>query len=153
MASPAPLPSPEPTPTRVGVGVFLARPDGSFLVGHRVSTHGYDTWGLVGGHVEFGEDPAETAQRETLEKTGLLINNVKFMGYSSSVFENNNRHYITLFFIAHVSQSTIPNVCEPDKTDIWKYVTLNTLPSNLLKALSDYIKNDKAVIQKHLSSS
>ena len=144
-------PNPDHSPVpRLGVGVFLVRPDGSFLIGHRVSAHGYDTWGLVGGHVEFGESPEETAKREVYEETGLRIDSVEFAGYANSIFQNNNRHYVTLFFMARIAQSTDPRVCEPDTTDIWKYVTLETLPPNLLQSLSDYIEKNKSTLASHI---
>ena len=52
-----------------------------------------------GGHLDFGEDPADCARREAAEETGLRVGEVRFLGVTSDIFDT-HRHYITLWFEA-----------------------------------------------------
>jgi 8-oxo-dGTP pyrophosphatase MutT (NUDIX family) len=55
--------------------VLLVNPDGAVLLQLREpdARMDPDRWGLPGGHVEPGEDPAVAARRELLEETGLRL--------------------------------------------------------------------------------
>jgi 8-oxo-dGTP diphosphatase len=55
------------------------------------------TWGLPGGHLEFGESFETCAARETLEETGLRIQDVRFLNATNSIMKAENKHYITIF--------------------------------------------------------
>lgn len=133
--------SPTKPHPQIGTGVFLLRPNGSFLIGHRISKNGYDTWGLVGGHPEFGEDPVDAICRETREEAGLRIHrdNLSFGGYSSDIFPDSGKHYITMFFIARVGADCAPKLCEPDKIDEWRWVFYDELPENLMAPFQGFI--------------
>ena len=52
--SPSPLPLPVSTP-KVGVAVFLLKEGRKVLLGRRLSSIGYNTFALPGGHLEFGQ--------------------------------------------------------------------------------------------------
>lgn len=55
--------------------VLLVNQDGELLLQLREATARMDPgrWGLPGGHVEPGEDPAVAARRELQEETGLTV--------------------------------------------------------------------------------
>jgi len=57
---------------KVGIGVFVFK-NGKFLMQKRHGAHGSNSWGVPGGHLEFGESFEATARREVLEETGLKI--------------------------------------------------------------------------------
>lgn len=80
---------------RVGVGCVVSRGTQLLLVkGHR----GY--WAPPGGHLDFGESPEQCAVRETLEETGLGVDNVRFVAVTNDLIPETNRHYITIWMRA-----------------------------------------------------
>ncbi|MEU8005107.1 NUDIX hydrolase [Catellatospora sp. NPDC049111] len=70
----APLSTPAGPPVRIAV-VLLVDPTGAVLLQlrdrHARAEPGQ--WGLVGGHVEAGEDHEQAARRELAEETGLVL--------------------------------------------------------------------------------
>lgn len=80
----------------VGVGCIVVRADGQLLL---VQNHrGF--WSSPGGHLDFGESPAECAARETLEETGLAVTGVEFVAITNDVLPDTGRHYITIWMRA-----------------------------------------------------
>jgi len=67
----------------IGVGVIIRRGD-EILLGKRKGSHGTNTWGLPGGHLDAGEEIPTCAIRETLEETGLSISAIHHVGFTNS---------------------------------------------------------------------
>ncbi len=84
---------------KVGIGVVVYHND-NVLLGKRKNSHGDGTWALPGGHLEHGETPGQCAIREIAEETALTITNVKRGPWASDVFDEEGKHYITLFMLA-----------------------------------------------------
>jgi 8-oxo-dGTP diphosphatase len=126
---------------RIGVGVIIVK-DNKILMGKRKNSHGEGTWSLPGGHLEFGETPQECAIRETKEETDLDIENVQAGPYTNDVFENEGKHYITLFMIAK-HKTGQPKNMEPDKCESWQWFDIDKLPDNLFLPLKNLIKLHK----------
>lgn len=82
----------------VGVGVLVVNGD-AWLLMRRKTEHGRGTWSTPGGHLDFGESPADCARREVIEETGLAVGDVEFIGITNDVFDS-ERHYVTLWFAA-----------------------------------------------------
>lgn len=113
----------------VGIGVFVFR-NGKFMMGWRKSSHGANTWTLPGGHMEFGESPEETAVREVMEETGMTIKNVRFGAITNDFFENDNKHYVTIWMMSDWGSGE-PTITEPDKTVDQRWYDFDTLPDPL----------------------
>ncbi len=124
---------------RVGVAVLLINEQNQVLLGKRLSSHGNSTWAPPGGHLEFGETIEQCAARELLEETGLIISEFEVGPYTNDVFTESQKHYITLFMIAHHKQG-IPQVTEPDKCESWQWFDWDTLPEPLFLPLSNLVK-------------
>lgn len=63
------------------INVVVQREEGDFLV-YRQSKYAIegDSWAIVGGYIEPGEDPLEAAKRELLEETGYEAPNWTALG-------------------------------------------------------------------------
>ncbi|KAH7549156.1 glycoside hydrolase family 26 protein [Bipolaris maydis] len=81
---------------KVGVGVIIHDEAGNIIMGERAGSHGAGTFQCPGGHLEYSESFAETAAREVLEETGLVVGNIKFLTATNDVF-GEGKHYVTIF--------------------------------------------------------
>jgi 8-oxo-dGTP diphosphatase len=102
---------------QVGIAVVVVK-DNQILIGKRKYSHGDGTWAFPGGHLEYGESIEDCAAREVLEETGVRIKNLRLGPYTNDIFENEDKHYVTLFVIAE-HESGVPELKEPQKCDIW----------------------------------
>ncbi|OGM47552.1 mutt/nudix hydrolase [Aspergillus bombycis] len=102
---------PELPNVRTGVNIFLFNEKRQFLLGLRQGSHGKNTWGLPGGHIEFGE---------TFE--GLAYSDLEFLTVTNDVFTEANKHYTTNFFAAKLKgDRKDPVLMEKDKCLEWKW--------------------------------
>ena len=108
---------------KVGVAVVIFNKEGKILVGKRISkSHGFNTWCVPGGKLEFKEDPERCAEREVMEEAGVKIKNLRFVAITNDIFEKENLHYITLWYSAELVDGEEAKVMEPDKFECWKWV-------------------------------
>jgi 8-oxo-dGTP diphosphatase len=113
--------------TRVQVGVgAVVRDGGRILVLRRAGAHGAGMWGLPGGHQEFGETPEDTAARETLEETGLVVRPTVRLGFTDDPMPEIERHYVTLF-IGCARLGGEPELREPEKASALAWLTTDEL--------------------------
>ena len=119
----------------VGIAVVVMK-DRKVLMGKRIGKLDLGTWGFAGGRLEFDETPEECARREVLEETGLEIENLRRIGFTSASF--GNMHWITLY----VAATTVgePHVLEPDKCEHWKWFDWNHLPETLMKPIHELLE-------------
>lgn len=125
---------------RVGVGVFVFK-DGKFLMGQRRGAHGDGSWSVPGGHLEFGESPVETAEREVLEETGIRIANVAFAAVTNDVFIAEGRHYVTLWMSSDWKEGE-PTLNEPDKFIEQGWFDFDSLPEPLFLPWEALLKSE-----------
>lgn len=123
---------------KIGLAVFIRR-EGRILLGHRIGSHGAHTWALPGGHLEFGESFQTCAEREVLEETGMHIGLLRPVGFTNDMFEQENKHYVTLFFLTDESTSE-PKILEPEKCLEWKWCAWDNLPQPLFLPLQNFLK-------------
>jgi 8-oxo-dGTP diphosphatase len=130
----------EDTP-KVGIGVFLVRDTNIFLM-RRKGSHGAGEWSLPGGHMKVGETFAETAAREVLEETGVVIDGVKEMGFTNDIMLTEGLHYVTLFFNAEWDTKQEPAIMEPEFCDAKMWTC--RMPQNTWSPLSKFLKERRA---------
>lgn len=126
----------------VGVAVFVYHGD-EFLIGLRKGSHGAGTWGLPGGHLEYGEMAKQAAFRELLEETNLEIEaqTLKHAGFSEAFFEH--KHYVTLVMTARCKNPSGLRLMEPEKCAEWRWVRASDLDGlPLYPPLKNYLQNN-----------
>ncbi len=136
--------------TKVGVGILLISPTGQFLLRHRISAHGNDTWAPPGGHVDFGEDPVQAAIRETKEEVGIDIHAPTLLDFTSDNFTSTNEHYVTLVFAVRVNDTSSVKNMEPEKCDELRWVYSDELPENIFLPLKNFIKKQGPTGLRHM---
>jgi 8-oxo-dGTP diphosphatase len=123
---------------RVGIACVVQK-EGKVLFGQRQGSHGMGSWGLPGGHLEFGESVEACASRELLEETGLKPLSLRVGPWVENLMENGQKHYITLFVFIDSFEGE-PALFEPDKCKGWEWFATHSLPhplfSPILTALS-----------------
>ena len=121
----------------IGVAVVVIRED-RILLGKRKNAHGAGTWQLPGGHLEFNESIEECARREVFEETGLAVGDLVRGPYTNDIFEDEGKHYVTLFVIARRWDGE-PVLKEPQKCERWEWFSWNDLPAPKFLPLSNLV--------------
>lgn len=123
---------------KVGIGVLIV--DGNkILLGKRKNAHGSGFWAPPGGHLEYGESWQQCAQREVLEETGLMLDEVRFCAVTNDIFAENNKHYVTIFMRAAYTGGAVQNR-EPEKCEQWQWFAVDQLPDKLFLPFAQLIE-------------
>src|SRR3712207_3232732 len=108
---------------QVGVGCIVVRADGQLLM---VRNH-RGLWSTPGGHLDFGESPAECAARETLEETGVVVTDVEFIGITNDLLPDSGRHYLTVWMRA-LAPAVAPVIGDPAEIAYAAWFAPDALP-------------------------
>ena len=125
---------------KVGLGVMVMK-DGKVLLGKRMGSHGAGEWAWPGGHLEYMESFEECARRETLEETGIEIQNIKFL-FLSDLKAYAPKHYVHIQLLADWKSGEV-RILEPDKCEQWGWFDIDQLPTPLFVATKITIESYK----------
>ena len=125
---------------KVGVGVIILNSDNKILLGLRRGSHGANTWGLPGGHVDFGETLEEAAVREVNEETNLKLENLKLVSIADDIMLHEGKHYISVGFVSKKYSGTL-TIKEKEKCLQWKWFAPDALPDNIFIPSKHVIDN------------
>jgi 8-oxo-dGTP diphosphatase len=125
----------------IGVNIFVVRND-KLLLGKRKNTYGAGTWGLPGGHLEFGERLEAAAARELKEETGIKTEKFIFVNLINDLHDlrGEQKHYLQVGFLAKDIGDAEPILNEPDKTEEWKWFGLADLPKDIFPSHIEQIE-------------
>jgi len=124
---------------KVGVGILVLN-KGKILLGQRLNAHGENTFAPPGGHLNFGETPQECTKRELFEETSLKALKIKKGPWTNDIFENDKKHYISIFMIVSEFEGNI-TLMEKDKCFNWKWYDFDNLPSPLFASFKSFLKD------------
>ncbi|KAF9889998.1 hypothetical protein FE257_006678 [Aspergillus nanangensis] len=125
---------------KVGISVFAQNKSGKFVLGKRQGSFGSGspnfvtykgTWGLPGGHLEFGESFETCAARGVLQETGLDVRDLRILTVMNSVMPAEGRHYAVVFLAGYISEgeerASKPRILEPEMCAAWEWLTWDEL--------------------------
>ena len=128
---------------KVGVSVVL-RFENLVLLGKRKGSHGAGTWAFPGGHLEYGESVEDCGKRELLEETNIDLKNLVPIsnGFTNDIFEDEKKHYITLYHVYNLDHIIEPKLMEPNKCYEWKWIDIHNIPKPYFIPLHNYLKKE-----------
>jgi 8-oxo-dGTP diphosphatase len=121
----------------VGIAVIIVK-KGKVLLGKRKGSHGSGSWAFPGGHLEMNESIEDCARREVFEETGLSIKNIRYATFTNDIFQEEQKHYVTLFVVAEYNGGEL-RINEPDKCEKWEWFTWGEFPENLFLSIKNLL--------------
>jgi len=96
-------------------------------------------YSLPAGHLDGGETIIHAMLRETYEEIGININENK-LKVIYVMHRLTDKEYID-FFLTTESWTGVPKIKEPNKCSELKWFSLNSLPSNIVPHVKQFLKN------------
>jgi 8-oxo-dGTP diphosphatase len=124
---------------QVGTATIITR-DNKVLLMKRKGPHGKGTWSTPGGHLDFGETLEGCAVRETREEVGLDVFDVRFRTVTNDVFEDEGRHYITVWMDAKSTGE--PYLAAEEEAEELGWFAWDALPRPLFLPLENLVRNN-----------
>lgn len=90
---------------RASTGVFIVNGPSVLLAIRKEKPH-KGKLDVIGGFLEFNEDPIAGLKREVKEETGLSIKNISLIGVYCGLY-NEDVSYCTLMYIAEIKSGTL----------------------------------------------
>lgn len=125
---------------KVAVTVLIMR-EGEVLLARRVNDPFRGDWTLPGGFVDAGEDPAQAAERECLEETGLTVHVTRLLDVIAGQEHPRGAHILIVYQGEFVSGSLQAG----DDADGVAFFKLDQLPSLAFRSTAQIL----ASIQPH----
>ena len=120
-----------PAGPQVGVGVVFLR-EGRVFLARRQGSHGGETWGSAGGHLEMGESLEECARREAMEELGVAVGELRFLCVSNLIAYG--KHYLDVEFLGDIGDQE-PRLIEPQGFSEHGWFPLEDPPKPLFEAM------------------
>lgn len=124
---------------QVGTATIITKDDKVLLM-KRKGPHGKGTWSTPGGHLDFGETIEGCAARETKEEVGLDVFDVRFRCVTNDVFEEEGKHYITVWMDAKSTGE--PYLAAEEEAEEIGWYTWDALPHPLFLPFENLVKEN-----------
>lgn len=103
-------------------------------------------WGIISGHVEFGESVVEAMLREIREETNSDASITRFIGIYSSpqsqTYQYSGRtvQYVTSYFEATLHDEIVPGFANAETAEL-KYFPVDALPEDLAQVNPHWLRD------------
>jgi 8-oxo-dGTP diphosphatase len=124
---------------QVGTATIITRDDKVLLM-KRKGPHGKDTWSTPGGHLDFGETLEGCAAREVKEEVGLDVFDVRFRCVTNDVFEEEGKHYITVWMDAKSTGE--PYLAAEEEAEEIGWYAWDALPHPLFLPMENLVREN-----------
>ena len=125
-----------------GSVVIISNECGEILLQHRRFPHG--KWGLPGGLMELGESTEDTARREVLEETELVVGDLDLVGVYSGpdhFFKAENGDEVYNVTIAYSTQDVTGELQVDTQESLgFKYVQFSGFHGDIVQSHRDIIE-------------
>lgn len=121
---------------KVAAAVLIVR-DGSVLLVRRVNEPFRGLWTLPAGFVNGGEDPAEAAERECLEETGLRVRATRVFDIVSGREHPRGADFVIVYFAEVLGGEMKPD----DDADAVEWFRKESLPALAFRATQKVLKS------------
>lgn len=134
----------------VGSVVLVLNEDGEVLLQQRQEPYG--KWGLLGGLMELGESPEETARREVFEEAGIKVNQLQlidvFSGASYFIKLANGDEFqsVTVAYYTNSYEGTIA-VNQEEAIEL-KFFPVTELPEYIVGSHKKMIETYAELVKK-----
>ncbi len=91
--------------------------------------------------MEFNESWEDCARRETREETGITIKNIRFGAVTNDIFQQENKHYVTIFMLSDYDTGEV-KIMEPEKCEQWGWFDWHNLPQPLFVPIRNLQKKN-----------
>jgi ADP-ribose pyrophosphatase YjhB (NUDIX family) len=108
--------------------VLVSHPDRGVLLVRQ--SYGHRFFGLPGGVIDEGESPAQAAERELFEETGLRADGLRAIGTRELTYPGSGKHYVAHIFTADRVLGDL-QVQMPDEIESVDWYQMTSLPSPL----------------------
>lgn len=108
----------------IGCNTLIIK-DKKLLLGKRKNHAVEGTWGLPGGHLEYGESLIEAAKRELREELGIEVDSLKLISITEG--DKISNHYIQVNFLLENFTGQY-QLMEPEFCETWQYFDFDDLP-------------------------
>ncbi len=125
---------------QIGTGIIITKGNQVLLI-KRKGPHGAGTWSTPGGHLDFGEMPEQCARREAKEEVGVDVVEARFRAVTNDIFEEEERHYITLWMDCKILPQDPFIAAEEEVTELG-WFAWDALPSPLFLPLENLLKKN-----------
>jgi ADP-ribose pyrophosphatase YjhB (NUDIX family) len=121
----------------VGAVVIIIDDKNRILLQKRKTTS-YGMWGIPGGLMELGESTEDTARREVLEETGLIVGKLKlidvFSGPDSLVKVPNGDEFYAVTIAYYTEETSGDLKIDTSESLGFSFISLDNLPENIVKS-------------------
>lgn len=130
---------------KTAVDVVIFNEKNQVLLGKRLASAGFGSWGFPGGHIERDEKIHDCARRELGEELGKDVQ-IALTDEVLAVRENaippHFVHHLTVLIKGKYIKGVV-KVNEPESCERWEWFDLDNLPQELFSCVNEVLENYK----------